>query len=79
MEKTFGRSKKMLGVLIIICFLFSVTAVAASAQDPVISNERNGDPNGNAVSNKQVDSGSDCTHGSGGCPWRNLNPNDNKS
>lgn len=84
MGKTYDRSKKMLGVLMIICFVVSLTAIAASAQkDPVILNGENSDPTGNAVSNEHVDSGSNCTNGgcfwrNGGCFWRNSNPIDNR-
>jgi hypothetical protein len=74
-----NKIKRIIAILLAVCFVVSLTAMAASAQKhPVISNEGNNDPIiGNAVSNEHVNSGSDCTNGSGSCPWRNLNPNDN--
>lgn len=73
-----NKIKRIIAILLAVCFVVSLTAMAASAQKhPVISNGwNNNNPIGNALSNKYVDSGSDCTNGSG-CPWRNLNPNDN--
>jgi len=71
------KIKRMIAILLAVCFVVSLTAMAASAQKhPVISNEGNNEPIGNAVNNEHVIS-SDCTNGSGGCPWRNLNPNEN--
>lgn len=73
-----NKIKRIIAILLAVCFVVSLTAMAASAQKhPVISNEGNNNPIGNAVSNEHVGSGGDCTNGSGGCPWRNLNPNDN--
>jgi hypothetical protein len=73
-----NKIKRIIAILLAVCFVVSLTAMAASAQKhPVISNEGNNGPTGNAMSYELVDSGSDCTNGAGSCPWRNSNPTDN--
>ncbi len=73
-----NKIKRIIAILLAVCFVVSLTSMAASAQKhPVISNEGNNGPAGNAMSNELVDAGSDCDNGAGGCPWRHSNLNDN--
>ena len=54
-KQIFGRSKKTLGVLLVVCFLLSVTAAAVSAKELPNTAEKKADKPKNKVKGYSID------------------------